>query len=349
MQPIDTSLTRLLGISVPIVSAAMALATTTHHAAEATRGGGFGFLGAAFTPPDQLREDLASLRKTYPDLGDKPLPIGVGLIAWLLDADEADGEAKVDAILDSNVKAFWLAFGNDLYRWIQYARNSPTAARSQHKPLIFVQVQTTEEALIAANEWKVDVIIAQGVEAGGHGGGHAPSTFTLVSEVLAALPHDNAPPVLAAGGLANGTQAAAYLTLGAAGVVLGTRFTLTPECPWPPADQKPVLLAANSGSTVRTSATDVAMGLTGWPKGINARAIRNRLYEDFEVGLPVKLLQERYQEGQKTDDIDYAVIFSGLGVTLMHEIKPVKDVMEELHAEIVRGLKRSQGLLLPVN
>ncbi|TFK79424.1 2-nitropropane dioxygenase [Polyporus arcularius HHB13444] len=311
MQPINTSLTRLL----------------------------------AFTAPDQLREDLASLRETYPDLGDKPLPIGVGLIAWLLDADEIDGKAKIDAILDSNVTAFWLAFGDDLYRWIQYARNSPAAARSQHKPLIFVQVQSAEQALIAANVWKVDVIIAQGVEAGGHGGGHAPSTFTLVSEVLAALPSDNAPVVLAAGGLANGTQAAAYLTLGAAGVVLGTRFTLTPECPWPPAAQKPVLLAADSHSTVRTSATDVAMGLDGWPKGINARAIKNRLYEDFKVGLPVNLLKDRYEKGQETGDVDYAVIFAGLGVTLMHEIKPTAEVMEELHKEIVDALQKSQHLL----
>ncbi|RPD73178.1 inosine monophosphate dehydrogenase [Lentinus tigrinus ALCF2SS1-7] len=226
MEPVNTSFTRLLGIAVPVVSPPMALATTTHHAAEATRGGGFGFLGAAFTPPEKLREELSSLRKTYPDLGDKPLPIGVGLIAWMLDADEEAAKAKIDAILDNNVKAFWLAFGTDIHRWIQYARTSPAAARSQHKPLIFVQATSVGEALLAANEWKADVIVAQGTEAGGHGGAHAPSTFTFVCELLAALPANNAPPVLAAGGLANGTQAAAYLTLGAAGVVLGTRFTL---------------------------------------------------------------------------------------------------------------------------
>ena len=118
---------------------------------------------AAFTPPEKLTEDLASLRETYPDLEDKPLPIGVGLIAWMLDADEGAAKAKIDAILENNVKAFWLAFGNDIHRWIQYARTSPASGRSKHKPLIFVQVTSVQEALLAANEWKADVIVAQGM------------------------------------------------------------------------------------------------------------------------------------------------------------------------------------------
>ena len=163
-----------------------------------------------------------------------------------------------------------------------------------------------------------------GIEAGGHGGAHSPSTFTFVSELLAALPRENAPPVLAAGGLANGTQAAAFLTLGAAGVVLGTRFTLTPECPWPPVEHKPVLLAADSSSTVRTLAMDYARGLYGWPEGLNARGIRNKIYEDLEAGVTHEMLRERSGEAAQEGSLDYAVIFSGQGVTLMHEIKPVK-------------------------
>ena len=116
----------------------------------------------AFTPPQKLREDLALLRQNLPDLGDRPLPIGIGLIAWMLDANEEAAKKMVDVVLESNVQALWLAFGNDIYRWIQYARTSPATARSPHKPLIFAQVTSLEEALLAANEWKVDVIVAQG-------------------------------------------------------------------------------------------------------------------------------------------------------------------------------------------
>ena len=80
----------------------------------------------------------------------------------MLDANEELAKQKIDALLEANVQAFWLAFGNDLHRWIQYARTSPANTRSPHKPLIFVQVTSVEEALRAANEWKADVIVAQG-------------------------------------------------------------------------------------------------------------------------------------------------------------------------------------------
>ena len=117
----------------------------------------------AFLPPEKLRADLASVRESFSDLGDKPLPIGVGFIAWLLDTKEETAKQMIDVVLESNVKALWLAFGNDVHRWIEYARTSPANAQSSHKPLIFVQVTSVEEALLAANEWKADVIVAQGV------------------------------------------------------------------------------------------------------------------------------------------------------------------------------------------
>lgn len=116
----------------------------------------------AFIPPEKLREDLAFVRQSFPDLGQNPLPIGIGFIAWLLDTKEDAAKQLIDVVVESNVQALWLAFGNDVYRWIQYARTSPAGASSTRKPLIFVQVTSVEEALLAANEWKADVIVAQG-------------------------------------------------------------------------------------------------------------------------------------------------------------------------------------------
>ena len=163
-----------------------------------------------------------------------------------------------------------------------------------------------------------------GNESGGHGGANTPSTFTLVSEIIAALPTDGtAPPVLAAGGLATGAQVASYLTLGAAGAVLGTRFLLTPESPYSPA-QKVALLKANSSSTVRTMALDYARGTMGWPAGIDGRGLRNRIVDDIEAGTPLDVVQARFAEAAKTGDPDYMVVWSGQGVSLMHEITPAK-------------------------
>ncbi|EJF64188.1 2-nitropropane dioxygenase [Dichomitus squalens LYAD-421 SS1] len=322
----------------------MAGATSPTTALEVTRGGGFGFVGAAFSTPEKLAEDLTFVRDSIPDLGNKPLPIGIGFIGWLLDAKEDVSKQFVDVVLENDVRAVWLAFGDDVYRWIEYVRSSPANARASHKPLIFVQVTSVEEALLAAKEWKADVIVAQGTEAGGHGGATTPSTFTLVSEILAALPGDGAPPVLAAGGMATGSQVAAYLTLGAAGAVLGTRFLLTTECPYTDA-QKAALLAAKSGSTVRTMALDYARGTYGWPKRLNGRGIRNKIVDEIEAGVPHEIVQEKYKKGTEANDADYMVVWCGQGVSLMKEIKPMKDVMAELHTDIVRQLQKTQGLL----
>ncbi|KAI0349637.1 NPD-domain-containing protein [Trametes cingulata] len=344
MQTITTSLTRLLGIRVPVVSAAMAFATSAKLAVEVARGGGFGFLSAAFATPVSLRQDLALTRESFPDLGDKPLPIGVGFIGWLLDANEEQSRQLIDVALENNVQAIWLAFGVDLYRWLHYIRTSPANSRSAHKPLIFIQATSLQEALVAVNDWKVDVIIAQGSEAGGHGGAAAPSTMVILSELLAALPKENTPPVLAAGGISNGFQVAAYLTAGAAGAVLGTRFALTPESPYPDAN-KAAIQTAKSTDTIRTMALDWAWNIYSWPEWINGRGIRTKIVDDIEAGVDHKTVQARHAKAVETNDVDYMVTWCGQGVSLIQEIKPAKEVVEELHADIVRSLQKAQQLL----
>lgn len=92
-----------------------------------------------------------------------------------------------------------------------------------------------------------------GIESGGHGSATAPPILSLVPEILRAFPHG--PPILAAGGIANGAHVAALLTLGASGVVMGTRFLLTPESLYSPA-QKAALLAAHCTTTVPSTAFD---------------------------------------------------------------------------------------------
>ena len=147
--------------------------------------------------------------------------------------------------------------------------------------------------------------------------------MVLLSEVLAALPGENAPPILAAGGIANGAQIAAYLTAGASGTVLGTRFLLTPESPFS-AVQKAALQAAKSTNTVRTLAFDQARGTNHWPAGIDGRGIRNKIVDEIEAGVDEKTVQEKHRNAVQAGDPDYLVIWSGQGVSLMNEIKPAR-------------------------
>ena len=79
-----------------------------------------------------------------------------------MDSKEDEYKQLIDVALENGVQAIWLAFGTDLHRWVQYIRNSKASALPAHKPLIFVQVTSVEEALQAANDWKVDVIVVQG-------------------------------------------------------------------------------------------------------------------------------------------------------------------------------------------
>ena len=88
----------------------------------------------------------------------------------------------------------------------------------------------------------------------------------------AALPAEV--PVLVAGGLANGSQLAGMLAMGAAGAVYGTRFLLAPESKYNDS-QRAALLAASSSSTARTMAFDHARSTLGWPAGVDGRGLRN--------------------------------------------------------------------------
>ena len=168
-----------------------------------------------------------------------------------------------------------------------------------------------------------------GTESGGHGGASTPSPFTLVSEILAALPGPQdgaspAPPFLAAGGMAAGSQVAAYPSLGAAGAVLGTRFLLTPESAYKPAQRAALLAARGPGATVRTMALDFARGTLGWPPHIDGRGLRNRIVDDVGSGVDHATVQTQCKAATEAGDASYMVVWAGQGVSLMNEIKPVK-------------------------
>lgn len=118
--------------------------------------------------------------------------------------------------------------------------------------------------------------VGVGIEAGGHGSSTALPLFTLLPLVRDSLSSlGSRPLIVAAGGLATGDQIASILVLGADGVVLGTRFTLSPESLCSEAQRK-ALIAADSTLSVRTMAFDHVRGTLGWPKGIDGRALRNR-------------------------------------------------------------------------
>ncbi|KAI0688388.1 2-nitropropane dioxygenase [Cytidiella melzeri] len=340
-QPIRTAFTDLVGTKTPIVGAPMGYAWSAELAYAVASAGGFGMMGASLDTPEQLRTTLRTIRKNLGVARDDPLPIGVGFLAWLLDKTEVTESPRIPAVLDEKPKAVCFAFGNDLGKYIRCVREYED--KREHKTLVFVCINTVEEAVRAANEWKVDVIIAQGFEAGGHGSSYAPTTSILLAAVLAALP--NGPPVLAAGGIATGAQMASLLALGASGVVLGTRLLFTNECQYTPT-QKSILLNANLNSTMRGVCYDEVNRIVGWPDRIDGRAIANDVWADYKAGLPLEERLRKFDEGKEKGEANRVVVWAGAATALTKEIKDAADVVIEVHEEAVRRIKQVSSLLV---
>jgi nitronate monooxygenase len=259
-----------------------------------------------------------------------------------LEQPTAKPDVLLSAALDNHVQAIWLAFGNNIHDWIKFVRNYDAEHKRVRPTTIFVQVSSVEEALVASDQWKVDVLVAQGNESGGHGYGSSPPLFTLVSSILAALP-ESRPPVLAAGGLVTGSQVASFLVLGAAGAVLGTRFLMTPESLYSDV-QKRALVTAKSDMTVRTMAFDRARGILEWPEGVDGRALYNDTVKDVESGVDIETVKEKFQGGVREGNLDRMLVWSGMGVGLVSEIKGAEEIVEELGDDILLRLKVASEL-----
>ncbi|ETW78949.1 hypothetical protein HETIRDRAFT_420140 [Heterobasidion irregulare TC 32-1] len=343
MAAVNTPITRLLGIRTPVVLAPMAFASGGALASEVALAGGFGFIGSGYTTLENFRSQIALVRSLL-NLPSGPLPIGASFLGWVLDRPESKSVEILHEALNIGVRAIWLSFGNDLGHWVDVVRSHDQKAGRDSKTLIFIQVNSAEQALTAVRDWKADVLIAQGIEAGGHGSASAPPLLTLIPSVLSVLPHQNPPPLLAAGGVTNGAQLAACIALGTAGAVIGTRFLLTPESQYSDA-QKAALIAAKTGDTARSMVFDILRGTTGWPDGIDGRCLRIPSVQEFEDKVKIEDIQRRFDEGASKGDPKSMVIWAGTGVGLIDEIKPAKAIVEELHASLIERLQAASSLV----
>jgi len=343
MQPINTSLTQLLEIQTPILAATMAGASTGALAAQVTLAGGFGFFAAGYDSIEGFRRELKTARALLQVDEESTLAIGVGFLAWQLDKQQPNALESIHIALEHHVKAIWLSYGEDLEKWIKYVREHDPRAGTENAVKIFVQISSVEDALIAANHWKVDVIVAQGNEGGGHGVNASLPTMTLLPLIMSAVSSEKI-PVVAAGGVATGAQVASLLILGASGVALGTRFLLCPESLYSDV-QRHALISANSSSSVRTMAFDHARNTLGWPKGVDGRGLRNATVDDYEKGEDIGVLRQKFTEGIQRGDADRMLIWAGSGVGLMHQVKPARDIVVELHEECLQRLKAISNLV----
>ncbi|KAJ7436046.1 2-nitropropane dioxygenase [Mycena latifolia] len=339
MRPINTPLTKRLNITTPIISGPMAFAATPELVSAMAVAGGLGSLGAGFDSTAVLKEKIQSVRRQLNITPGAPVPVAIGFVGWILDNTEVSDDPRLLAILDELPVAVWFALGVDLEKYIKqvHAHDKKTGRET----FIFVHVNSVESArrAVAAG---VDALVVQGIEAGGHGAADAPPMFSLLQAVLRDI--QPGPLILAAGGISTGAQIAALLTMGADGVVLGTRFLFTPECEYSP-NKKDALVKAGLDATVRTLAFDDVGRTNGWPPNYDGRAISNQIMDDYNAKLSLEERIEKFEESARNGDNSRLIIWAGVGAGLTSEVKGTADVLRELHDETIEHLQRPAKLL----
>jgi nitronate monooxygenase len=319
--PFRTRLTERLGIRHPVLLAPMALVSGGALAGAVTAAGGLGIIGGGYGNADWLEQQFAAAGNQR---------VGCGFITWSL----AKQPALLDRVLAHRPVAVMLSFGDP----------APFVAKIRaSKATLICQVQTVAMAREAAKAG-ADIIIAQGSEAGGHGATRG--TLPLVPAVRDATATEHPDCiVVAAGGIGDGRGVAAALTLGAEGVLIGTRFYAATES-LAHSNGKARMVAASGDQTYRTSLYDVMRRLD-WPEVFTARILRNafsRRWRGDEAGL-LESEEARYHAAVTAGDFEIAPVYAGEGVDLVRDILPAADIMARLVAEAEAALDRANGFI----
>ncbi len=318
-----TRVCELLGVECPIVSAPMVGRATAELVAAVSAAGGFGLIGGSTAGPEWLREQIRMVRERT------DRPFGVGFIS------SAPGvEALVQVALEEQVTAISHSFVDP---------SSYVDAAHAAGVKVLAQVQTLAGATAAARAG-VDLITAQGTEAGGHTGYNASLPFVpAVVDVVGDI------PVLAAGGIADGRGLAAVLMLGAEGAWIGTRFLTSREAggaTW----AKAAVVGAGTDDTVLTRAYDIAQNAP-FPQHVGGRVLRNqftaRWHEhDDQVLARREELAAEVLAAEERGDTQVAPVYAGSAAGLITAIEPAAEIVRRIVTEAEDMLRKRTAQVL---
>ena len=293
-------LNEILGTEFPIIQGGMANVATGEFAAACSNAGALGMIATGAWDADRVRREIRRAR----ELTDKPFGVNLMLMNPC-----AAGIAQV--ILDEKVRVVTTGAGNP-------GQYIPAWKEAGIKVIPVVAAAVLAKRL---SRYGVDAFVAEGMESGGHVG--EMTTMALVPQVIDAVDV----PVIAAGGIADGRQMAAALALGAAGVQVGTCLLASPECPIHENYKQAVLKAKDSDTTV-----------TGRSIGGPVRVLKNKMAREYlaleKRGASLEELEKVTLGGLRRavldGDVDTGSVMCGQVAGMLHEIRPVKDILQEL-------------------
>ena len=306
-------LNELLGIEFPLIQGGMANIATGAFAAAVSNAGALGLVGSGGWDAETLRREIR-IAKEHTDK-----PFGVNL---MLMNPHIDDLAKV--VVEEGVAVVTTGAGNPgkyVPAWKEAGiRVFPVVAA----PILAKRLERLG----------VDGFIAEGTESGGHVG--EMTTMALVPQVVDTV----SVPVIAAGGIADGRQLAAAFALGACGAQIGTCLLASEECPIHENYKKAV---------IKASATDTIV--TGRTTGAPVRVLKNKMAREYvrmeKDHLPLEELEKltlgSLRRAVFDGDVDTGSFMAGQVAGMVHEIRPLRQIFEDLMAGYDKTVKEMQG------
>ena len=296
---------QLFEIKYPIIQGGMIWHSGWRLASAVSNNGGLGLIGAGSMYPDILRENIQKCKAAT----DKPFGVNVPLLYPNI-------EEIIQIILEEKIKIVFTSAGNPkTYTEIL-----------QKEGIKVAHVVSSTKFAVKCEDAGVDAIVAEGFEAGGHNGRDETTTFCLIPNVKKHI----SKPLIAAGGIALGSQMKAAMILGADGVQIGSRFAATEEASshkvW-----KNKITQLNEGDTQLTLKELAPV-----------RMVKNNFFKELEEiyesgrnsdALIEKLGRARAKLGMFEGDLEEGELEIGQVSALINEILPVEKVIENLLKE----------------
>ena len=309
-------ITQLFNIKYPIVQGGMIWNSGYKLASAVSNAGGLGLIGAGSMYPDVLREHIQKCKKAT----DKPFGVNVPMLYPNI-------EEIIQIIIEEEVKIVFTSAGNPK-TWTSYLKE---------RGITVIHVVSSSKFAIKAEEAGVDAVVAEGFEAGGHNGREETTTFTLIPMVKENI----SIPLIAAGGIATGKGMLAAMILGADGVQMGSRFAASFE--------------SSSHENFKKTIIDIKEGDTQLTLKELApvRLIKNKFYNDIQElysrcptqeELKTLLGRARAKKGMFEGDLEEGELEIGQIAGLIHEIKSVKEIIDEVIIEFEFAAKEIQSL-----
>ncbi|MDY2587202.1 NAD(P)H-dependent flavin oxidoreductase [Winogradskyella aquimaris] len=309
-------ITELFNIQYPIIQAGMIWNSGWRLASAASNAGILGLIGAGSMYPDVLREHIQKCKAAT----DKPFGVNVPMLYPNI-------EEIMDIIVEEDVKIVFTSAGNPK-TWTSWL---------QERGVTVVHVVSSVKFALKAQDAGVDAVVAEGFEAGGHNGRDETTTLTLIPMVKEQLKI----PLIAAGGIATGKAMLACMVLGADGVQVGSRFVASDESSAHQAF-KQVVVDAKEGDTQLTLKELAPV-----------RLIKNKFYNEvqelYKTAPTPEQLKEllgraRAKRGMFEGDLDDGELEIGQISGLIHDIKPVADIVKDMMIEFEEAKQQVAAL-----